>query len=98
MTIFYIALFAGTMLYIAKLISFYALMSPFPGVVKWLKAKPVRLAILDILFGFAAMNVITIAGGSVTAMLILIVFSTWSIVYLCCVYAWVKYKRSASYA
>lgn len=80
--LFYVAVFAGIMLYVAKLVSFYALLSPFPKFKIWLKAKPVRLAVVDVLFGIMGMHIVSIAAGSVSAMFIMIVFSTCSILYL----------------
>lgn len=91
--LFYVAVFAGIMLYVAKLISFYALLSPFPGFKKWLKAKPVRLAVVDVIFGLMGMHVVSLAAGSVTAMFIMIVFSTCSILYLSIVYALVAFQN-----
>ena len=85
--LFYVAVFAGIMLYIAKLVSFYALLSPFPKFKHWLKAKPVRLAIVDVLFGIMGMHIVSLAAGSVSAMFIMIVFSTCSIIYLSIIYS-----------
>ena len=91
--LFYVAVFAGIMLYIAKLISFYALLSPFPRFKRWLKEKPVRLAIVDVIFGIVGMHIVSIAAGSVSAMLIMIVFSTCSIIYLTIIYAAESFKN-----
>jgi hypothetical protein len=84
--LFYVAVFAGIMLYVAKLVSFYALLSPFPKFKKWLKAKPVRLAVIDIIFGIMGMHIVSLAAGSVSAMFIMIVFSACSILYLTIIY------------
>lgn len=89
----WISLFAGIMLYVTKLISFYALLSPFPKFKKWMVAKPVRLAIIDIIFGLLGMHVISIASGSVTAMFIMIVFGTCSIMYLSMMTLKIKWKE-----
>jgi hypothetical protein len=80
--LFYIAVFAGIMLYVTKLISFYAMLSPFPRFKKWMIASPFRLAVIDLVFGYLGMHVISIAAGSVSAMMIMIVFGTCSIIYL----------------
>lgn len=91
--LFYISLFAGILLYVTKLISFYAFMSPFPRAMAWLKGSPFRLAFIDVVFGFLGMHVISIAAGSVSAMFIMIVFGTCSILYLTFMTGVIKYKQ-----
>lgn len=87
------AVVAGVFLYITKLISFYAFLSPFPKFKKWMTAKPVRLAVIDLIFGLLGMHVVSIASGSVTAMMIMIVFGTCSIIYLSIMSLSIKWKE-----
>jgi hypothetical protein len=89
----YISIFAGVMLYITKLISYYALMAPFPRLSKYIQSSPFRLALLDLIFGFMGLHVISLAAGSVTAMFIMIVFGTCSIIYLCIMTAKIKWNQ-----
>jgi TM2 domain-containing membrane protein YozV len=89
----YISVGAGVLLYVTKLISFYAIMSPFPRFKKWLVAKPVRLAIIDLLFGIMGMHVISLAGGTMASMFIMIVFGACSIIYLCIMVCWSKIQE-----
>lgn len=91
--LFYISVFAGIMLYVTKLISFYAILSPFPRFKKWMIANPFRLAIIDLVFGFLGMHVISIAAGSVSAMMIMIVFGTCSVIYLSGMSLKIKYYQ-----
>ena len=93
-TIFLVAVIGGVVLYLSKLVSFYALLSPFPGFKRWIVAKPVRLAVLDLLFGFMGLHVVAIAAGSVTAMMIMITFGACSIIYLTVMSIWVRCRES----
>ena len=93
MILVYVAIAGGIMLYLTKLVSFYAILSSFPRVKNYLKASPFRLAMVDLLFGFMGMHVISIAAGSVSAMFIMIVFGTCSIVYLSIMSAGIKLKQ-----
>jgi hypothetical protein len=89
----YVSIFAGIVLYVTKLVSFYSFLSPFPRFKTWMLASPFRLAIVDLFFAYLGMHVISLAAGSVTAMMIMISFGACSITYLSVMTVIIKLKQ-----
>jgi MFS family permease len=79
MVFVYIGMLAGLALYVTKLISF-SLICP-KSIKHWIHQRPIAMGIMDILFGLAGSHVVSIAGG-VIAMMTMIWFSVYSIMWI----------------
>jgi MFS family permease len=75
----WIGMLAGLALYITKWASF-SLLCP-KRIKHWIHQRPIAMGILDIVFGFAGMHIVSIAGG-VIAMMTMIFFSVYSMIYI----------------
>lgn len=72
----------GTLLYLTKLGLFVLVTKPFPGLRRWIHRHALAQAVLDTIFGFLGMHVVSLSGGSLTAMISMVVFGAWSMLYI----------------
>jgi hypothetical protein len=70
----------GTLLFVAKLGSFRLLVPK--KIRRWIHTQPIAQGVLDIIFGYLGLHVLAVGGGSMLAMMALVVYTAESMLYI----------------